>query len=230
MCTITAESKVLDVGSGLGGPARYMASKTGCEVLAVEIQSDCSEKAKEYTSRCGLSKQISHVCLNVITCNMDELGLQISDESTRISVFDVITSWLVFLHIPEKEKLFSRLAKLCKTDGYIYCEDFYQKNPFTEEESKSLKEDVYVTELTDKDTYISELEKAGFEVLSFEDVTSSWTNFVQSRRDTYVTNKERTLQVHGEATYFSQLYFFDAMKLLFTGGNLGGVRYLAKKL
>ena len=205
-----------------------MASQTGCHILAVEIQPDCNHKAEEYTKRCALSGNISHVCLNVITCEKDTLKLQIKDNV--FDTFDVITSWLVFLHIPQKIELFSRLAALCSTGGHIYCEDFYQKNPFTEKESKSLKEDVYCAELTERDVYISQLEKAGFEIVSFEDVTDSWTEFVQNRRDNYIANRERTLQIHGKATYDSQLYFFEAINTLFTGGNLGGVRYVAKKL
>ena len=34
-------AKVLDVGSGVGGPARYMASR-GCKVVALELQPDVS--------------------------------------------------------------------------------------------------------------------------------------------------------------------------------------------
>ena len=218
---------VLDVGSGLGGPARYMASQTGCRALAVEIQPDCNDKAKEYTARCNLSEKISHVCLDVMSCELDSLKFQTNDSC--FDKFDVITSWLVFLHIPEKTRLFDRLAKVCKPEGKIYCEDFYQKNPFTEKETKSLKEDVYCADLTDKDTYTSQLNEAGFEIVSFEDVTDSWTEFVQSRRENYVAKKERTVEIHGEATYESQLYFFNAIETLFTGGNLGGVRYIAKK-
>ena len=45
MAGITADSKVLDVGSGLGGPARYLAKATGCKVTALELQDDLNEVA-----------------------------------------------------------------------------------------------------------------------------------------------------------------------------------------
>ena len=37
---IDGASRVLDVGAGLGGPARYMAQRTGCHVTALELQAD----------------------------------------------------------------------------------------------------------------------------------------------------------------------------------------------
>ena len=39
---IKAGQRVLDVGSGIGGPARYLAHKTGCQVTAVEFASGCA--------------------------------------------------------------------------------------------------------------------------------------------------------------------------------------------
>ena len=84
-CKIISDSKVLDVGSGLGGPARYMASKTGCHVVAIEIQPDCSEKAKEYTERCNLSENISHSCLNVITIFFEFVISNVGKSPNRIA-------------------------------------------------------------------------------------------------------------------------------------------------
>ena len=35
---INHKSKILEIGSGLGGPARYLAKKTGANITAVELQ------------------------------------------------------------------------------------------------------------------------------------------------------------------------------------------------
>src|SRR4030095_11048501 len=35
---IGPQTRVLDIGSGIGGPARHLASSTGCEVVALELQ------------------------------------------------------------------------------------------------------------------------------------------------------------------------------------------------
>lgn len=59
-------AKILDVGSGFGGPARYMASR-GCQVTALELQKDVHEKGLELSSRCNLfsEEKVMHVCGNI---------------------------------------------------------------------------------------------------------------------------------------------------------------------
>ena len=56
-----SDSKVMDVGSGLGGPARYIAHRTGCQVTAVELQEDYHTVACDLTNRAGLAGHITHV-------------------------------------------------------------------------------------------------------------------------------------------------------------------------
>ena len=63
---INGKSKILDVGSGIGGPARYIANKTGAEVTALELQPDQNKLASDLTNRCGLSNRIKHICVNII--------------------------------------------------------------------------------------------------------------------------------------------------------------------
>ncbi len=49
---------VLDVGSGLGGPARQVAATSGCQVTGVDITEAYVEAATELTDRCGLSDRV----------------------------------------------------------------------------------------------------------------------------------------------------------------------------
>lgn len=45
---------VLDLGAGLGGPARYLARHRGCRVTGVDLARETVEVATELTERCGL--------------------------------------------------------------------------------------------------------------------------------------------------------------------------------
>ena len=47
---------ILEIGSGIGGPARYIANKTGATVIALELQPDQNKLASDLTRRCGLSE------------------------------------------------------------------------------------------------------------------------------------------------------------------------------
>ena len=58
---LSSNHHVLDVGSGLGGPARYLANKTGCLVTAIELQDDLHKEAENLTQRCNLQQKLKHI-------------------------------------------------------------------------------------------------------------------------------------------------------------------------
>jgi len=52
---LTPQLKVLDVGSGIGGPARHFASAYGCDVTGIDLTPAFVELANELTFRTGLA-------------------------------------------------------------------------------------------------------------------------------------------------------------------------------
>src|SRR5437764_15394799 len=56
---ITADMSVLDVGSGVGGPARFLAATYGCRVTGVDLSEPFVEAARYLTERAGLTAQVS---------------------------------------------------------------------------------------------------------------------------------------------------------------------------
>ena len=224
---LTPGMHVLDVGSGLGGPARQMAAEAGCDVVGIELQGDASSIAEGYTTRCGLAAHVRHVHGDFLTIDLGRLG-----SGTR--GFDALTSWLCFLHIAEKDRLLARCASALKPGGALYVEDFFERAPFSAAERDSLRQDVFTSELPTKETYLAALEAAGFgaptgePAIGWEDMTAAWTEFVVERRAAWVAGRERTLRLHGVEFYEARLHFFSAMQALFEGGHLGGCRITAK--
>ncbi|MFU0502953.1 class I SAM-dependent methyltransferase [Pseudaminobacter sp. NGMCC 1.201702] len=51
--------RVLDVGSGIGGPARYFAEHHGCTVVGVDLTDEFVNVATALTQRCGLADLVS---------------------------------------------------------------------------------------------------------------------------------------------------------------------------
>ena len=56
---ITADMSVLDVGSGVGGPARFLAATYGCRVTGVDLSEPFVDAARYLTERTGLSGEVS---------------------------------------------------------------------------------------------------------------------------------------------------------------------------
>ena len=239
---LTEASRVLDIGSGLGGPARQMASHSGCHVVALEMQRDLDLQARRYTTRCKqacgapLTRLVEHVHGDILECDLSDLG-------EGPASFDHLTSWLCFLHIADKPALLRRCAAMLRPGGTLYLEDFYQRAPFTPAEAKLLSTDVYTHQLPMKAAYVSALTSAGFGSVTFEataegsaegsaegwtDMTHSWTGFVDERLTAWEAARERTINVHGKELYDARRHFFTSMQTLFRGGNLGGCRIVAR--
>jgi len=56
---IEPSTRVLDLGRGIGGPARYLAARFGCRVTGVDLGPDCIEAARYLAARCGRSDGVT---------------------------------------------------------------------------------------------------------------------------------------------------------------------------
>jgi len=214
---IDANSRVFDIGSGIGGPARYIAEKTGSFVTALELQPDLNQTAKSLTKQCGLSKLVEHLCGNIL------------EFSGRASQYDVLVSWLAFLHIPDRTTLLKKSNSLLKPNGKIFVEDFYKRSEFTEKELEVLSNDVFCNYLPSLDEYKEQLTANEFGKIEFVDMTNNWREFVNERFNKFIENHELQIAVNGIEVVEGLDDFYSKMVKLFNGGNLGGVRIVAQK-
>ena len=208
-------SRVLEIGSGIGGPARYLAHSVGCDVTALELQPKVHAIAADLTRRCGLDKRVEHLC-------GDALSYPIPD-----AAFDAVVSWLAVLHIPERRRLLARLAKALRPGGGCYIEDFSMRAPFAAWDLRDLREIVFGITVTSTDDYVGDLQAAGFVDIAVTDITEHWVPFVTQRLKAWRSNQTAYARAHGEAAYADQETFYAAVTRLFEGGGLGGVRVVA---
>ena len=215
---INEKTKILDVGSGMGGPARYIANKTGAEITAIELQSDQNNLAKDLTKKCGLSNKVNHICGDIL------------DYDFKNQTFDAVVSWLTLYHIDNHEILFKKLFDLLNPNGFFYTEDITSRINLSDADRKEIKKEIYGIHLPYFDKYISNLEQNGFKLIFSEDMSSSWTDFTKERIKKYNSEKERNIRVHGKEVYDSLNSFYNFVGQYFSNGKLGGIRVIAKKL
>jgi len=215
---INEKTKILDVGSGMGGPARYIANKTGAEITAIELQSDQNNLAKDLTKKCGLSNKVNHICGDIL------------DYDFKNQTFDAVVSWLTLYHIANHEILLKKLFDLLNPNGFFYTEDITSRINLSDADRKEIKKEIYGIHLPYFDNYISNLEQNGFKLIFSEDMSSSWTDFTKERIKKYNSEKERNIRVHGKEVYDSLNSFYNFVGQYFSNGKLGGIRVIAKKL
>jgi len=207
----------LEIGSGIGGPARYLAHHGGVRVTALELQPDQNNLAAQLSRRCAIDASITHVCGDFLAHDFDA------------QKFDAVVSWLALYHIPERPKLLKRCYDLLKPDGYFYTEDLYGIGDIDETQLADLERDLYAITLPDLDSYRRDLEVAGFEVEHCDDMTDDWAAFTQARLTAYRGERDRHRRVHGEATVQALDDFYSAVDYHFQSGKLGGIRLCARR-
>lgn len=213
---IGADDQVLEIGSGIGGPARHIAAMTDARVTALELQPDLNDLAQDLTRRCGLSDRVEHVCADVL------------DYSPGDMKYDAIVSWLTFFHIEQRDLLLSRCHAWLRTSGGLFIEDLFTRGEPTLAEAEELAEILYSRYLPDRDTYEAGFRSAGFSNLSVDDMSEDWRQFTHERYEEFCRDRERHEKVHGSVIVDGLESFYAAVDRLFSGGNLGGIRLVGR--
>lgn len=206
---------LLDIGSGIGGPARYIADKTGVQVTALELQPDLDAVARDLTARCGLATRVTHVCGNIL------------DGAPR-GPFDGIISMLCMLHIPDKPRLFAAARAALKPGRAMYIEDFARARPLSAAETESLAVKVQAVDLPTPAEYRAHLQAAGFTEITLQDVTAEWRHFSAGRVNAARATRAAQVALHGESTVAGLEDFYEAVDALWQGGALTGLRVVAQ--
>ncbi len=214
-CGIGAGDRVLEVGSGWGGCARYIAHRTGAEVTAVELQADYDQVARELSSRVTMNGAVDHL-------NADFLELDLPEGE-----FDHAVSWLAFFHIPHREIYLGKLGRALAPGGYLFAEDLYLIQKPGEDEAEDFRQHLRPGSLVDRDAYFAGLEVAGFDVINRTDMTQDWSEFTASRLRAFRDAREEYEAVHGPEGYTAIELFYAKMAGYLARGLVGGIRFAA---
>ncbi|MGP1395644.1 MAG: class I SAM-dependent methyltransferase [Inquilinaceae bacterium] len=96
---------VLDIGAGIGGPARYFADVHGCIVTGVDLTAEYVATASALTRRCGLADRVSFRQASAMALPFDP------------GRFDVVTLIHVGMNVADKLGLFTQVRRVLKPGG-----------------------------------------------------------------------------------------------------------------
>ena len=98
-------TRVIDIGSGLGGPSRYLAHEFGCTVNGIDLSPPFVEAATYLAQRTGLSDKVTYEC-------GDALHLPFPDAS-----FDVAWTQHVAMNIGDRAGLYREASRVLRPGG-----------------------------------------------------------------------------------------------------------------
>lgn len=210
---ITTASRVLDVCAGLGGPARFLASRRGCRVLALELNSGRAAGAARLNRLVGLDRQIRVV-------RGDATALPFRDER-----FDACVSQEAFLHIADKLAALASCHRVLVSGGRLAFTDWIAHATLGERERARLAEWMAATTLQSLDGYRALLGRAGFVGVEAQDISDEWRSILRARLARLRATRRDTAARLGEARFreYDQLYAFFVG--LVEEGKLGGGRF-----
>lgn len=164
---VSEGARVLDVGSGLGGPARQLAAATGANVTGVDISAEYCAVAENLSSRVGLAGRTRF------------LASEVADLDVREENFDAAWSIHVGMNVADKESFYACIIKRLKPGGRFVAYDITRgmgpEPKYPMPWARSSEDSFLVT----ADEMRIALQKGGFAVSEVKDDTAAALAFIQ---------------------------------------------------
>lgn len=156
-----ANERVLDIGSGLGGPSRYLAATYGCVVSGIDLSQSFVSAATYLAERAGHGEMVSYQ-------KGDALALPFDDEK-----FDIAWTQHVAMNIADRTGFYSEASRVLRPGGRLAIYDVLAGGGgpivYPVPWSKTAEGSYLLTQ----DEMKSSLADAGFEIISWTDRTDA---------------------------------------------------------
>ncbi len=104
---LSGGERVLDVGSGLGGPSRFLAWHYGVRVSGVDLTAEFVRVAEMLTRRTGLVGKVDYRQGNALALPFDDAS------------FDVVWSQNAAMNIADRDRLYREMRRVLKPGGKL---------------------------------------------------------------------------------------------------------------
>ena len=153
----TVPTEVLDIGSGLGGPARFLAATHGLRVVGIDLTPEYVDVANELTRRCGLADRARFLTASA-------LSLPFEDGS-----FAAAYTQHVAMNIADKATLYAEAARVLQPGAVLVIYDILRGPGGPVQYPTPWSADGTTSFLVDLPELRQLLDAAGFEVLEERD-------------------------------------------------------------
>jgi len=182
--------RLLDVGSGLGGPARWFVRRFDCHVTGVDLTPEFCMVARELSQRTGLASRVAfHVG--------DALALPFAD-----ATFDGAYSMNVSMNIADKPALYREVHRVLRPGGWLLLSEVARGDGPEPEYPTPWAASAAASSLATPRQTCDGLVAAGFEVLRLESTRAQALAFAARSREAVARGGKpphrSVMLVHGE--------------------------------
>ena len=175
---------ILDIGSGLGGPARWIARRCDCRVTGVDLTPAFCDAARALTAACFMTDQVTIL-------EGSALDLPLPDAS-----FDRAYSQNVVMNIADKPRFYREAWRVLKPGGVFALANVCAGSRGEPDYPQPWATTAATSFLASVDATRRGLTAAGFEIVSFDDTTAATVAAQTRERERLQSEGPPPLGVH----------------------------------
>ena len=189
--TVGPHDHLLDIGSGLGGPARLMAARFGCRVTGIDLTREFCDVAERLNVLLGLSDRV----------NIEHGSA--TDMPFEAEQFDGAFSMNVSMNIEDKLSLYREIHRVLRPGAWLTLSEIAAgTNPDQLAFPTPWASEAAFSFLATPDETVANLGKAGFDVRSMIDSREAAARYSARSRDAVEAGGKplhrAVMVVHGE--------------------------------
>lgn len=177
--SIDAESRVIDVGAGYGGAARWLARTFGCRVCCVNLSEAQNDRNREFSAAQG--------CAHLIEV-MDASFEDIPYPDQR---FDIAWSQDAILHSGHRETVLHEVDRVLKPGGEFIFTDPMQADDCPEGVLQAVLDRIHLDTLASFSFYRNQARRLGWEEVQVNDLTPTLVKHYKRVRDELTSCRAR---------------------------------------
>ena len=151
--------RVVDVGAGYGGAARYLARTYGCAVSCLNLSEVENDRNRAMNAEQGLSHLI-----DVVDGSFEDLPYEDNE-------FDVVWSQDALLHSGDRVRVLQELARVAKRNGHMVFTDPMAADTCEKAALRPILDRLHLDTMGSVGFYRRELNKLGVDSFDFDDHT-----------------------------------------------------------
>ena len=116
LVAVRQSDHLLDVGSGLGGPARWLSTRFGCRITGIDLTPEFCAIAEHLTRLVGLDARVRFQLGNALALPFDD------------GTFEGAYSMFVSMNISNKPKLYGEIFRVLRSGGWLVLSEIARGN------------------------------------------------------------------------------------------------------
>jgi SAM-dependent methyltransferase len=215
---LTAERHVLEVASGSGGPALYLARATGCRVTGIDANESGVAMASRMAAESDLASRVSFRVADATAALPFEEGC-----------FDALICIDSMNHFPNRLEVLREWSRVVRPGGRaIFTDPVVVTGPVTNDEL-ALRSSIGLFLFVPPGVNERLIEEAGLRLVRREDVTDNAARVSGRWQRARQAHRDELLRIEGEERFEGLQRFFAAVHDLTRERRLSRIAYLVEK-